>query len=84
MKMEKELRDITLQRARSYVAQLTGASATAGGYSGPDWRIDLTELEPLRIGPMEFMRVRFVLHADASIAARVWQELMPRFLRGGA
>ena len=83
-KVEREFRDIPLWVAKDYIRVLPESIETSDGFTGPGWRIELTELSPVRLGGLNFRRMLFRLFGNPDSVERVWNQLEHKFYRGGA
>ncbi len=82
--VEREFRDIPLWVAKDYIRVLPESIETSDGFTGPGWRIELTELSPVRLGGLNFRRMLFRLFGNPDSVERVWNQLEHKFYRGGA
>ena len=82
--VEREFRDIPLWVAKDYIRVLPESIETSDGFTGPGWRIELTELSPVRLGGLNFRRMLFRLFGNPDSVQRVWNQLEHKFYRGGA
>lgn len=82
--MTKIFRDITYRVAGSYVAALPDARPNGDGYVGDGWEAQLRELPPVQVGSLEFRQVQLTLEGTPERVEEVWEQLSPKFLRGGA
>lgn len=84
MELHREFRDIPLWVAQDYIRDLPDAVEVDGGFSGPDWRIELQELPEVPVGALRFRRTSFRLSGAEEVVTRVWESLEHKFYRGGA
>lgn len=84
MELHREFRDIPLWVAKDYIREMPDAREGNGGFSGPDWRIELEELPEVSVGALRFRRTRFRLSGPEEVVRRVWESLEHKFYRGGA
>ncbi|NBB90868.1 MAG: DUF1952 domain-containing protein [Spirochaetes bacterium] len=84
MELVHEFRDISPWVAEGYILSLAGSTREQQGFSGPGWRIAITELPTVDVGSLRFRRIRLTVSGDHDVVEQVWTELGPMFYRGGA
>ncbi len=84
MEMVHDFRDIPPWVAEGYILSLTGSSPESQGFSGPGWRITIAELPDVEVGSLRFRQIRLTVSGEHDVVERVWEELGPKFYRGGA
>jgi hypothetical protein len=90
VKLEKELRDISVDRLLEYLSSLPELPHTVlplpRGRSciGSDWTVELRPLDPINLGSMKISRLEFVVEGTEQMVHAVWAALEPKLIRGGA
>lgn len=84
MEISRELRDIPVWVARRYLESLPDSRGTRNGAEGPGWEAGIERLPDEPVGYLLFTRIRLSLRGDDAAVAAAWEELQPKFYRGGA
>ncbi|MBP7693963.1 MAG: DUF1952 domain-containing protein [Anaerolineales bacterium] len=78
-----EMRGIPLWLLREYLEEMGGVADGEERLAGAGWRVQLTRLEPLRIGSLSVGQVRVALEIEDHLADDFQKRFAKKTLRAG-
>ena len=84
MTIVREMRGIPLFLLREYLEELGGKASGDHRVEGPGWQVDLTRMEPFRIGSLSVGQTKLVIEIEDELADDFMERFSTKTLRAGA
>ena len=84
MQIVREMRGIPFFLLREYLEELGGTSAGENRVEGPGWQVDLSRMEPFRIGSLSVGQTRLEIEVEDDLADDFIERFSKKTLRAGA
>ena len=84
MTIVREMRGIPLFLLREYLEELGGKATGDYRVVGPGWQVDLTRMEPFRIGSLSVGQTKLVIEIEDDLADGFMERFSTKTLRAGA
>ena len=80
----REMRGIPFFLLREYLEELGGAAVGEDRVEGRGWHVDLTRMEPFRLGSLSVGQTRLAIEIDEPLADEFMERFALKTLRAGA
>ena len=80
----REMRGIPFFLLREYLEELGGTAAGENRVAGPGWQVDLSRMEPFRIGSLSVGQTRLEIEVEDDLADDFMERFSKKTLRAGA
>lgn len=80
----REMRGIPFFLLREYLEELGGTSTGENRVAGPGWQVDLSRMEPFRIGSLSVGQTKLVIEVEDDLADEFMERFALKTLRAGA
>lgn len=80
----REMRGIPFFLLREYLEELGGTAVSDERVEGPGWSVDLTRMEPFRLGSLQVGQTRLVIQIEEHLIDDFMERFGKKTLRAGA